>query len=98
MITMTRMRRPIGQISQATRGTASPAVIPTAECNNPTTGVVALRSDSHPSHVRTRLFWLVAFPIVATAQRPDSAGPPTLHAIVQYALAKNPDIVTARLH
>lgn len=88
----------ICQITQATRGTASPAVIPTAECNNPTTGVVALRSDSHPSHVRTRLFWLVAFPIVATAQRPDSAGPPTLHAVVQYALAKNPDIVTARLH
>jgi outer membrane protein, heavy metal efflux system len=58
--------------------------------------------------VRPRLFWLVALPSIAAAQRPDSAGPPipgpsisgspTLRAIVAYALAKNPDIVTARLH
>jgi outer membrane protein, heavy metal efflux system len=45
-----------------------------------------------------RHFWLLALPVTAAAQRPDSAGPATLHAVVQYALAKNPDIVTARLH
>lgn len=48
--------------------------------------------------MRPRLFWLVALPAIAGAQRPDSAGPPTLHGVVAYALVKNPDIVTARLH
>jgi outer membrane protein, heavy metal efflux system len=45
-----------------------------------------------------RHFWLLVLPVAVAAQRPDSAGPATLHAVVQYALAKNPDIVTARLH
>lgn len=48
--------------------------------------------------MRPRLFWLVVLPAITQAQRPDSAGPPTLHAVVAYALVRNPDIVTARLH
>jgi outer membrane protein, heavy metal efflux system len=71
------------------------------ECNNPTTAVVASRVDSHSSHVHSRLFCSVGLlfaTTVAAAQRPDSTGPATLHDVVQFALVRNPDIVTARLH